>query len=130
MYQIFVVINVLFGEIERVVENNRDVANIMWKEFMGTGRPIITVHENKFKFWNAKQTRQPEIVHDWPEWAEKEWKTRKMNDRYLGAKLIDWDNIGCFELRHSTEKEDGMKELERVFYTYKGEQLFSVVEYD
>lgn len=130
MYQIFVVVNVLFGIIERVVENNRDIANIMWKDFMSMDCPIITVHENKFKVWNVKQTHQPIIVHDWPEWAEKEWETRKTNDKYLGAKLIDFDYIGCFELRHSTLKEGGVKEIQRVFYSYKGQQLFSVIEYD
>jgi len=130
MYQIFIVVNRLFGTIERVVETDKDVANIMWKDFMSTGCPIITVHENKFKVWNAKQTHQPAIIHDWPKWAEKEWEIRKTNNRYLGARLIDWDSIGCFELRHSTMEETGMKKIQRVFYTYKGKQLFSVVEFD
>ncbi len=130
MYQIFVVVDILFGEIERVVENNRDIANIIWKDFMSTNCPIITVNENKFKIWNVKQTHQPTIVKDWPEWVEQEWNNHNTSKEYLGAKLIDWDSIGCFELRHSTTKESGMKELERVFYTYKGEQLFSIIEYD
>ena len=132
MYQIFVVVNVLFGEIDRVVESNRDIANIMWKDFMNIGCPIITVHDNKFKVWNVRKTHQPTIIqdYDWPEWAEKEWNIRKTNNNHLGSKLIDFDYIGCYELRHTSLKETGMKEIERIFYTYGGEELFSVTEYD
>lgn len=131
MYKIFVTINREFGEIDRVEESDRDTANIIWKDLMTMGCPIITVNENSFKIWNARQNHQPEKLKssDWPEWATAEWKERK-SDSYLGAKLIDWDSLGCFELRHTTMTDTGMKKLDRTFYTYRGIKMFSVTEYD
>lgn len=130
-YKIFVVTNRIFGEIQLIEKDDRDIANILWQDLMSTKAPIITVKDNSFKVWNVKQTRQPIQVkdHKWPEWATKEWEKRKA-DNYLGARLIDWDNIGCYELQHSTMESTGGKNLERVFYSYKGERLFTVTQRD
>lgn len=132
MYQIFIVTNIDFGEIDMLEYDDRDLANTVFKDFLRSGDPIITVNENKFRIWNAPFTHQPERLKadEWPQWAVDQWMIRRDDDGYLGAKLLDRDNIGCFELIHSTKIEGGLKKLERQFFTYKGKELFSVVEYD
>lgn len=131
MYKIFVTTHLAFGDVQLIEEDNKDVANIIWKDLMSTGLPIITVNGNSFRIWNARQNHQPEKLKssDWPEWAVEEWEKHK-SDNYLGAQLIDWDCLGCFELQHSTMTDSGMKKLERAFYTYRGKTLFSVTEFD
>lgn len=132
MYQIFIVINRDFGEIEMLDYEDRDLANAVWKDFMRNGNPIITVSDNKFKVFNAPMCHQPKTLkaEDWPQWATDLWIIRKDDEKYLGARLIDWDSIGCFELRHTTTTDAGMKKTEREFRTYRGLKMFSVTEYD
>lgn len=132
MYQIFIVCNKDFGNIDKLEYADRDLANTVWKGFIHNGNPIITVNGNKFRVWNAPFRHQPEVLKtdQWPQWAIDRWTIRQNDDGYLGAKLLDRDNIACFELMHKTMIKGGMKKVDREFFTYKGEELFSVVEYD
>ena len=133
MYKIFLVVNVCFGEINCIEYKDKDLANTVWKDLMTLGKPIITVKDNEFRVWNAPFKHQPEKIKDLPEWADKEWASRKYSsDNYLGAELLDMDNIGCYILRHKTRSpfDPGLIVVESEFYTYKGEKMFTHIEYD
>lgn len=132
-YLIVVGVDISFGIFKKLEYTNREIANAVWKEFHSQGTPTITVHGNSFKVHDVTLKGQPikMDVKDWPDWAINSWKTkRKLHAEYLGGCALNYEDLGCCEFHERTATTEGMTAHERTFFTYSGEILFSVCEYD
>lgn len=124
-YQIFIAENVDFGLWGCLSYNDKDVANVIAKDFIQDGMPVITVAENKFKVWNSNATKQP-IKVDFSEHPVIE----KIADKYESAALYDHPNLGLLELyAWNYDRQAGVKKVRQSMFTYKEVELFSVRKY-
>jgi hypothetical protein len=130
VYQIFIVTNVAFGEISKLEYNDKEIANSVWKEIVETGCPVIFVENNKIKISNAKMTHQPKFIYkdEWPLWVQKCHEADMCTT--LSSYVIEHDFIGCCEFQQTYKEQHGMKKVVRTFFTYKGDRMFTVIEYN